>query len=346
MKFRYRNKISLLHIVINLVVLTGFFYFLLDSNKVGFYTQPISVSAYYDTFSVLKEDIPDDSTINVNNIFIDKSLNWVITYIVQPGDTLSKIAVNFGVTSTHLKNINHLKSDIIKPWQKIKITDEDGIFYESKWETVKQLASKFKISASDIVQVNWLDSINYKFDKWDEIFIPISQEKYNKLFPHKVVKTKQHRPIITRVKNKKPKNTYKPTNYAYRWKNIVAKYWYRPNISNGFYRWHCTRYVAIKKFPYINAHKQKKLWNWNAKYWYANAAKAWYPVWKTPKVWAIVVIRIWWRHYYYAGHVAIVRQIDWVHRRILVEEMNALWKFIVTKRWIPMNSNIIGYIYI
>jgi hypothetical protein len=31
---------------------------------------------------------------------------------------------------------------------------------------------------------------------------------------------------------------------------------------------------------------------------------------------------------------------------LLIEEMNALWKYIVTLRRIPMDSRIIGYIYL
>ena len=333
MKFKYRNKISLSHILINLVVLTGFFYLLLNANNFESYSQPTIVRAFNENVTLLEEETPDASTINVNNIYIDNNLDWVITYIVQPGDTLSKIATNFWVTISHIKKINNLKKDIIRPGQKLKITDEDGILYESKWETIKQLATKFKISVKDILESNWIDDENYKFDKWDEVFIPISEEQYKKLFKKPIPKK---RPVISPVRS---------SYYTYRWKNIIAKYWYRPNISNGFYRWHCTWYVAIKKFPYLSKNKQKKLWNWNAKYWYQNAARAWYKVWKTPKIWAIVVIRVWWRHYYYAWHVAIVRQIDWKHKRLLVEEMNALWKYIVTKRWIPINSKIVWYIY-
>jgi len=327
----------LYHIFINLVVITGFFYLIFNANKFHTYSALKIVEAYSDNLNVLKEEIPDDSTINVNNIFIDKNLDWVITYIVQPGDTLSKIATNFWVTVSHIKKINKLRKDTIRPGQKLKITDDDWILYESKWETIKQLAAKFKIKPENILEANWLDNIDYNFDKWDEIFIPISDEQYKKLFKKPISKS---RPIITYSKR------YKPTNYTYRWKNVVAKYWYRPNISNWFYRWHCTRYVAMKKFPYITKNKQKKLWNGNAKYWYANAKKAWYPVWHTPKVWAIVVIRVGWRRYYYAWHVAIVKQIDWKNKRLLVEEMNALWKYVVTRRWIPINNKIIWYIYL
>jgi surface antigen len=86
----------------------------------------------------------------------------------------------------------------------------------------------------------------------------------------------------------------------YRRPSIVAKYWYKPNVSNGFYRGQCTRFVAIKKFPYITAHKQKKLWMGNARDWYKNAKRAGYPVGHTPRVGSIVVFKYGGRRYYYA----------------------------------------------
>ena len=336
MKFKYRYKISFTSLFLNLVVITGFFYLILNSNKFKSFSNYSKVQAYWSNLNVLKEDVSDSSTINVNNIYIDNNLNWVIYYIVQKWDILSNIALNFWVTVSHIKKVNKLKSDTITPWQKLTITDEEWFLYISKWETVGEIAKKFKINKKDILSVNSLNVDNYTFDKWDEVFIPMSEEKYKKLF--KKNKSKQTTYITSVSKT--------TSNLSYKGKNIIYKRWYNPNVTNWFYRWQCTRYVAIKKFPYITKNKQKKLWNGNAKYWYAHAKAAWYHVWKTPKIGSIVVIRYGWRRYYYAWHVWIVKQIDWKHKRLLIEEMNAVWKFIVTKRWIHMNNKIIWYIYI
>ena len=334
MKFKYKTKISFTSLIVNLVVITGFFYLILNAYKFSNFS-PLKVQAYSTNLSILKEEIPDGSTINVNDIYIDGNLPGVVYYIVQPGDSLSKIAANFWVTVSHIKKINHLKSDIIKPGQKLTITDQDGFVYISKGETVQELARKFEIKPEDIVDANSLSSADYKFQKWDEVFIPMSAEQYKKWL-------KKH----TKSQVQLVHASYRPTNVRTKNKNIIAKYRYRPNIYNGFYRWQCTRFVAIKKFPYINSYKQKKLWNGNAKYWYQNAKAAGYPVGHTPKVGAIVVIKYGWRRYYYAGHVGIVKKIDWKNKRLLIEEMNALGKYIVTLRRIPMDSKIIGYIYL
>jgi len=336
MKFKYRSKISFTSLFLNLVVITGFFYLILNSNKFESFSNYLKVQAYDNNLNALKEDVSDKSTINVNNIYIDNNLNWIIYYIVQNGDSLSNIALNFWVTVSHIKKVNKLKSDVIKPWEKLTITDEDWFLYISKWESATELAKKYKIGKQDILSTNSLNVKNYTFDKWDEVFIPMSEKQYKKFFKKK--KPKQ----ITYITNVS-KSTSK---LLYKGKNIIYKSRYNPNVTNWFYRWQCTRYVAIKKFPYITKHKQKKLWNGNAKYWYAHAKAKWYSVWKAPKIGSIVVIRVWWKHYYYAWHVAIVKQIDRKHKRLLVEEMNAFWKFIVTKRWIYMNSKIVWYIYI
>ena len=324
----------MISVVVNTGVMTAFFYLILNAYNFSNFL-PLRVQAYSTNLSILKEEIPDGSTINVNSIYIDDDLPGVVYYIVQPGDTLSKIATNFWVTVSHIKKINHLKSDVIKPGQKLTITDQDGFMYISKWETIQELSKKFGIKVEDIVDANSLSSTNYKFQKQDEVFIPMSEEQYKKWL-------KKH----SKSKFQLVHTSYRPINVKTRKKNIVAKYRYRPNIYNGFYKWQCTRFVAIKKFPYISAHKQKKLWNGNAKYWYKNARIAGYPVGHTPKVWAIVVIKYGGRRYYYAGHVWIVKKIDWKNKRLLIEEMNALGKYIVSLRRIPMDSQIIWYIYI
>ena len=334
MRFKYKTKISITSLFVNLVILTGFFYLILNWKKFEQVQIPLAVQAYSNNLSLLKEEITDGSTINPNNIYVNDDIPGVIYYVVQPGDTLSKIALNFWVTVKHIKKVNHLDSDIIKPGQKLTITDQQGFVYISKWETAKQIAKKFDLNVSDLLDANSLVNENYKFGKGDEVFIPMTNDQYKKWLAKQ---RSQVRTITYR---------YRPVYIRWKHKNIVAKYRYRPNVYNWFYKGQCTRFVAIKKFPYITKNKQKKLWNWNARYWYKNAKLAGYPVWKTPKIWAIVVIKYWGRRYYYAWHVGIVKKIDWENRKLLIEEMNALGKYIVDLRRIPMNSSIIGYIYL
>ncbi len=334
MHFKYKTKITFTSLIINFIVLSWFFYLILNSYNCSDFST-LKVQAYFTNLSILKEEIPDKSTINVNNIYIDNDSEWVIYYIVQPWDNLSKIASNFWVTVAHIKKINHLKSDVIKPWQKLTITDQDWFIYVSNWETLEQLAKKFNIEVEDIADANSLLSTNYKFQKQDEVFIPMSEEQYKKWLK----KHSKHRLQFIHT-------NYRIAHIRTKNKNIVAKYRYKPNVYNWFYKWQCTRFVAIKKFPYITPYKQKKLWNWNARYWYKNAKNAWYSVWHKPKIGAIAVFNYWWRRYYYAWHVWIVKKIDRKNKKILIEEMNAVSKYVVTLRWVSMYKNVIWYIYL
>lgn len=49
-----------------------------------------------------------------------------ITYVVQPGDTLSKIARRRGVTVAELKSSNKLKSDVLRIGQKLTVTTKSN----------------------------------------------------------------------------------------------------------------------------------------------------------------------------------------------------------------------------
>jgi len=75
MKFKYRSKISFTSLFLNLVVITGFFYLILNSNKFESFSNYLKVQAYDNNLNALKEDVSDKSTINVNNIYIDNNLN-------------------------------------------------------------------------------------------------------------------------------------------------------------------------------------------------------------------------------------------------------------------------------
>jgi len=338
MKFKRRNKITLHSLIMNLSVLIGLLFLIYNTDDFKDRTySPMKVQAL-DVNSYMWEEVSSDNFVVIENIYIDESLDGQIYYIVQSGDNLSKISDIFGVTVSHIKNVNKLVRDTIRPGQKLVITEDEGIIYIAKGETVWELAKKYKINASDIMKVNYMETIDYKTEKWDEIFIPISELALAKLQPKakprpKASYTKSNTAVASRT-------TYSTSS------TIIEKYRRKPNVSNGFYRWHCTRFVAIKKFPYTSDTTQKKLWNGNAKNWYANAKAAGYKVWQTPAIESIVVLQYGWKNYYYAGHVAIVKQIDRKSKRLLVEEMNAKGKFVVTKRWIPINGKIVWYIYL
>jgi murein DD-endopeptidase MepM/ murein hydrolase activator NlpD len=77
-------------------------------------------------------------------------------YVIQNGDTLSTIAVKFGITSDSIKWSNNItEENFIKPGTEINIPSVTGIVYTVKsGDTIEGIASKFKTSSALIVSQN------------------------------------------------------------------------------------------------------------------------------------------------------------------------------------------------
>jgi len=80
----------------------------------------------------------------------------VITYIVQPGDSIFRIADNFGLKPTTILfgNYETLKDspDLLKPDQKLNILPVDGTYYEWQGtESLTKVAEVFGVDAESIV---------------------------------------------------------------------------------------------------------------------------------------------------------------------------------------------------
>jgi murein DD-endopeptidase MepM/ murein hydrolase activator NlpD len=90
----------------------------------------------------------------------------VIEYDVQDGDSLAKIAEDFGISLNTVLWANDLsKSSKIKPGQKLVILPLSGLVHHVKsGDTVSAIAKKYKADAEDIISFNELAS-------QDDIFI-------------------------------------------------------------------------------------------------------------------------------------------------------------------------------
>lgn len=82
----------------------------------------------------------------------------ILRYVVEEGDTLSAIAVKFGVSVTTLLWNNNMSSgDYIKIGQELEILPIDGIKYTVKsGDTVSGLAKKFSAEENQIIAYNQL----------------------------------------------------------------------------------------------------------------------------------------------------------------------------------------------
>ena len=101
----------------------------------------------------------------ISTVLLTVSTANAFTYTVKTGDSLGKIAHRFGTTVTEIKRINHLRSNIIYPGQKLEIPghtttqNESYITYKVRWgDSLGKIAHKFGISVTTLKRINHLRS--------------------------------------------------------------------------------------------------------------------------------------------------------------------------------------------
>jgi len=121
--------------------------------------------------------IQDSSVQAVNSVSTDYlndiKPNKVIEYTVQPGDLLSFIASDYGVSVNDIIWANNLKNaDSIKPEQIIRIPPVSGIIHKVKsGDTVASIAKKYGTGKEKIIAFNDL-SESGDLNINDEIIVP------------------------------------------------------------------------------------------------------------------------------------------------------------------------------
>lgn len=84
-----------------------------------------------------------------------KSRKDIQTYVVQAGDTVSSLAVKFGVSSDSIKWSNGLSSDSLTAGTTLTIPPVNGLTYIVKaGDTPENLATRYKTTAEQIVAFN------------------------------------------------------------------------------------------------------------------------------------------------------------------------------------------------
>ncbi|HEU5004482.1 MAG TPA: CHAP domain-containing protein [Candidatus Saccharimonadales bacterium] len=111
-----------------------------------------------DSDSLLLAVVPNDSTALAKPQIVataEKSKADIITYITQPGDTVSALATKFGVTADSIKWSNNITSDSLGAGVKLFIPPVNGLVYKVKsGDTPASLATRFQADQSDIVIYN------------------------------------------------------------------------------------------------------------------------------------------------------------------------------------------------
>lgn len=81
------------------------------------------------------------------------------TYIVQKGDTLYKIASQYGVSVNEIKNTNNLSSDALQIGQVLIIPSSSTtgqVYVVQSGDTLYKIANQFGVSIADLIQFNQL----------------------------------------------------------------------------------------------------------------------------------------------------------------------------------------------
>ncbi len=101
------------------------------------------------------------------------------TYIVQNGDTLESIALEFDIVRNGVPDVDTLKwansisdEDLIKPGQELVIPPGAGVIHKvKKGDTLASVAEKYEAAEQAIADVNWLDP-PYDISAGMELFVP------------------------------------------------------------------------------------------------------------------------------------------------------------------------------
>ena len=115
-------------------------------NTLGEFTPPSAVAVSLDAMQ------------GVDTQKSDKPRDQVVTYVVKQGDTLQKVADQFGISVDTIKWANDLKSDALRIDQSLQIPPVTGIVYKVKdGDTIYTIAKKFRVDAQNIVNFPFND---------------------------------------------------------------------------------------------------------------------------------------------------------------------------------------------
>lgn len=355
------RRINYVKFVSSLFLIVFFVFVIVYANKFSKAEEPLAVDA---SFIEWDDGISHEINMDAITIDIDSDNNGTIQYVVQPGDTLFKIASTFGTTVSTIQKVNTLTWEP-QIGQTLKIINtEDGVIYTVKDKTnVAVFANTYSLNVQDLMTLNYLSDKSELLSAGQELFLNISKEKAYDLAllerpkPEIIPSTTiTYKPVINKPSqwwDKKPVKT--PTRVTIPSSDdtpsstksaIISKWTYTKNITNGFARGQCTWYAAIISpniFPYTDEKTQSRDFGGNAGQWCSTAKAAGYKVGKKPAAGALIVYS---RLRSSDGHVGKVINYYPDDGKMIIRDMNYAGRFIVTERWEKTdNAKISCYIY-
>ena len=346
------RRINYFKFVSSLFLIVFFIFVIVYANK--FSSKTDDQLAIAPCFTQWDDGISNDINMDAISINVDDNNNGVIQYVVQPWDTLLKIAGTFGTTVSTLQKNNNLKWEV-QAGQSLKILNHDeGFIYTIPEKTnIVVFANKYNLNLQDLMTLNYLQDETEILTPGQEVFINISKEKAYTLWllerpaPEIIAPTTiTYKPVINKpsqwwskptTKKGTSKVTYTdtmptPSSSSSSSNTILSKWTYTKDIENGFYRWQCAWYAAVISpniFPYTDENTQSTPFHGNAGQRCANAKAAGFGIGSKPSVGALIVYS---NLNSSAGHVGKVISYNAGSDSLVVREMNYLGKFIVDER--------------
>lgn len=101
----------------------------------------------------------EDASISKTSIVqVSAASRNIVTYTVQPGDTVDNLAARFNISKDTIKWANNMLSDALAVGTNIQILPRSGVVYTIKsGDTIDAIAAKYKASASTITTYNDLE---------------------------------------------------------------------------------------------------------------------------------------------------------------------------------------------
>ena len=281
----------------------------------------------------------------------------LLSYIVQPGDSIEQIAQKYAVSVDQIKAVNNMVDNDLLAGQKLYITNRKWFVYEVKEESISLMvfANLYGIDEDQLLEANGQSNNMIPYEKWQAIFVPwLSLEDAYTLSllvkpepkpqPQKIIvntTTKKSSSSVSSTVKKKPTPSLINVNMNGRASLVVSSWRYVFKEKNTMAAGQCTYYAAHKAkfaFPEISPGVRFRAFGGNANKWLGNAKAVGFKTASTPTPWAIAVFQQGWSRYYSYGHVAIVEEVDRDNKRIKVSDMTYSGLWTVTVRWISMND--------
>ncbi len=265
-----------------------------------------------DSENALMSVVPNASSVVAKPQIVttaQKSRKNIIHYATQAGDTVTTLALKFGISANALRWSNNLSGENIAAGQDLLIPPAEGIVYKVKaGDSVESVVSKYQADRSLFVTVNDAESGNLPVD--DLVWIP------NGLLPSA------------------PRINY--TSY-YAGPAVAAGGYNAVYAGNGYDYGYCTWWTAYRR---AQTGRPVPSNLGNAVTWKVLSQQAGLSTGPTPQVGAVA-----WKNSGYPGHVAYVEEV-YADGSAKISEMNVVrWNVTSTQIISPEQLGSYYFIY-